>query len=461
MVLDYYNLKEQPFGVTPDPKYLYLSRTHREALASLAYGIQSGRGFMSLVACPGMGKTTIVRYLLQQLQGSARIAFLCQTLCRREDIMRAVLRDLGVAGDTADAVGMEEQLNSVLLEEARLGRKVIVVIDEAQNLDDSALESIRLLSNYETSTDKLMQIVLAGQPQLGERLAAPGLLQLRQRMSIVARLQPLDLKETRLYIAHRLRKAGYEFANPLFTSEAEALIAERSEGIPRNINNICFSALSLGCVEKQTTIEADVIREVLNDLTFSAGWWHDARRNAPRQLISWTRKALNLRALAWQKPVAPFAVLLLSLALSAKWRIDSDDSTALKAAPAERTEIHDSTLATVQSPSTVPVAPAVRAEPASATLNKDVFVSKQSTKQPQTRLMRQEVQQAGTDLDQLWKRVKKQNSSAEVELARMYLDGTIVARNCEQAELLLQAAARRGNSQASELLNDDSKLCQP
>src|SRR5215470_8283502 len=260
MVLDYYNLKEQPFGVTPDPRYLYLSRTHREALASLAYGIQSGRGFISLVAGPGMGKTTIVRHLLQQLEGSARMAFLCQTLCQPEEIMRALLRDLGVADDTSDVVRMEEHLNAVLLAEARAGRKVIVVIDEAQNLDDSALERVRLLSNFETATDKLMQIVLAGQPQLGEKLASQQLLQLRQRMSIVARLQPLDQEETSLYIAHRLRMARFDFSNPLFSAEAETLIAKYSEGIPRNINNICFSALSLGCVERQKTIQPDMIR---------------------------------------------------------------------------------------------------------------------------------------------------------------------------------------------------------
>lgn len=463
MVLDYYNLKEQPFGVTPDPRYLFLSRTHREALASLVYGIQSGRGFISLVACPGMGKTTIIRNLLQQLQGSARMAFLCQTLCQPQDIMRAVLRDLGVADDTSDVVRMEEQLNAVLLAEAGAGRKVIVVIDEAQNLDDSALERVRLLSNFETTTDKLMQIVLSGQPQLGEKLAAPRLLQLRQRMSIVARLQPFDREETSLYIAHRLRVAGYDFSNALFTPEAETLIAKHSEGIPRNINNICFSALSLGCVERQKTIEPKVIREVLNDLDFSAEWKRDSSHIGQRRPITWTgTKSANLWAsFTWQKRVAAFAsVFLLVLILAAKWRVDSGGSPPSNTTSARVTELPPLAATSVESPAAVPAAHPAQPGPqtVSPVLNNNPSDSQQSTSRAVTRPVRRERkrQTTGIDRDQLWQRVKQQNSNAEVELARMYLEGTTVPRNCEQAQVLLQAASRRGNTQASELLNDGS-----
>src|SRR5215831_11055477 len=266
MVLDFYNLREQPFGVTPDPRYLYLSPTHREALASLAYGIQSGRGFMSLIATPGMGKTTILFHLLQHLDGRARVAFLCQTLCRPEEILRAVSRDLGIPDDGANGAELERRLNEVLLSDAREGRKVFVVIDEAQNLEDEALETVRLLSNFETSSDKLLQIVLSGQPQLDERLSSPRLVQLRQRMSTFARLEPLNPAETREYLRHRLSVAGYSSSTPLFAPESENLIAKYSRGIPRTINNICFNALSLGWVEKQRTIEKAVIREVVNDL---------------------------------------------------------------------------------------------------------------------------------------------------------------------------------------------------
>ncbi len=268
MVLDFYNLKEQPFGVTPDPRFLYLSASHREALASLSYGIESRRGFMSLIAKPGMGKTTILFQLLSQLEGSARTVFLFQTLCSSTELLRGLLHDLGIADDGGDAVRMQEQLIDVLLAEARQGRKVVVVIDEAQNLDDSVLEMLRMLSNFETANDKLMQIVLAGQPQLREKLASPHLLQLRQRMSIFARLHPFSADETRLYVGHRLRVAGFDFKIPLFTQGAGELIAKHSEGIPRNINNICFNALSLGCVLKQRTIQEEVVRECLDDMDF-------------------------------------------------------------------------------------------------------------------------------------------------------------------------------------------------
>src|SRR5262245_50572453 len=319
MVLDYYNLNEQPFGVTPDPRFLYMGPTHREALASLAYGIHSGRGFMALIASPGMGKTSILRHLLQQLSSSARISFLCQTLCRPEDISRGVLRDLGLDADVADVVRMEEHLNNVLLSEARSGRKVIVVIDEAQNLDAAALEHVRLLSNFETTTDKLMQIVLAGQPQLWEKLASPHLLQLRQRISIVARLQQFSPEECGLYIAHRLRTAGYDFATPLFSPEAQALIAKCSDGIPRNINNICFNALSLGCVLKQRTIQRDVIREVVADFDLNAESVHRTYiASATSGFMAWVAKrAITAHAPSFsrQTVIAFCAFLILAYGL--------------------------------------------------------------------------------------------------------------------------------------------------
>src|SRR5258707_6468203 len=160
MILDYYGLQQQPFGVTPDPRYLYPSPTHREALASLSYGIQSGLGFMTVIAKPGMGKTTILFQLLQQLEHSARTVFLFQTLCGPEDLLRSLLHGLDIADPGGDMGQMHAQLNDLLLAEARQHRKVVVVIDEAQNLDESALEMVRLLSNFETTCNKVIQIVL-------------------------------------------------------------------------------------------------------------------------------------------------------------------------------------------------------------------------------------------------------------------------------------------------------------
>ena len=266
MFLDFYKLREEPFGVTPDPRYLYLSSTHREALASLVYGVDVGRGFMTLIARPGMGKTTLLFQLLQHFERSARTVFLFQTQSTPRDFLRSLLTDLGVDSDDGDVVRMHSKLNEVLLHESRSGKRFVAVIDEAQNLEDSVLEVVRMLSNFETSRDKLIQIILAGQPQLADKLRSPNMVQLRQRISILGHLDPLDAAETNLYIDHRLRIAGHDFASPLFTRQARAMIALGSEGIPRNINNICFNALSLGCALKHRTIDRDVILEVLQDL---------------------------------------------------------------------------------------------------------------------------------------------------------------------------------------------------
>jgi general secretion pathway protein A len=266
MVLDYYNLKEQPFGVTPDPGYLYLGATHREALASLLYGVTAGRGFMALIAKPGMGKTTLLFQLLQKLEGKAKTAFIFQTLCTPRDFLRALLADLGVEDCDGDLVRMHSKLNELLVRQSALRRRFVVVIDEAQNLDDSVLEVVRMLSNFETPAEKLMQIVLAGQPQLADKLASSRLVQLRQRVSILSRLQPFNAEETKRYIDRRLSVAGRDLKTPLFSDRALLMIAEHSEGIPRNINNICFNALSVGCVLKQPTIGPNIIGEVLNDL---------------------------------------------------------------------------------------------------------------------------------------------------------------------------------------------------
>ncbi len=270
MVLDYYKLAEQPFGVTPDPRFLYLGATHREALASALYGVTAGRGFTALIARPGMGKTTLLFDFLRKVHSSAKTVFLFQSQRSPQDLIRSILADLGIDEDGLDLVRMQKKLNETLVRESSEGRRLVVVIDEAQNLDDAALEVVRMLSNFETSREKLMHIMLAGQPQLAEKLSSVQLVQLRQRISMVARLQPFDEEETRLYIEHRLRVAGYDFSRPLFTKQAVAMIAKQSEGIPRNINNICFNAMSLGCVSKKETIDVPVIREVLDDLNLES-----------------------------------------------------------------------------------------------------------------------------------------------------------------------------------------------
>jgi general secretion pathway protein A len=265
MVLDYFKLREQPFGVTPDARYLFLSSTHKEALGSLLYGIDEGCGFLALIASPGLGKTTLLFHVLHQLREKALTVFLFQTVCTSIDLLRALLAGLGVEETQGSLMHLQSKLKEVLLAQARLGKRVVVVIDEAQNLDDSVLELIRMLSNFETPQEKLIQIILSGQPELAEKIASPDLEQLRQRVSIFSELTPFSREDTQLYMAHRLRIAGYACTGPLFTRDALALIAEASYGIPRNINNLCFNALSLACALQRKPVDSEIIRAVIAD----------------------------------------------------------------------------------------------------------------------------------------------------------------------------------------------------
>ena len=265
MFLNFYGLKEQPFGVTPDARYLFLSNTHREAMASLFYGIQTGRGFMAMVAKPGMGKTTLLVQLLKKFQSTARTAFLFNTQCNSREFLEALASELGFDCSATSFVQFLEKFNRNLVREARERRRCIIVVDEAQNLDASVLETARLLSNFETPTAKLVQIVLAGQPELADKLASPSLSQLRQRISIFNRLDPFTHEETGSYIIHRLKFAGYS-GPPLFTPEAMEMIADHAEGIPRNINSLCFGALSIGCAMKSKVVDVEMVKETVSDL---------------------------------------------------------------------------------------------------------------------------------------------------------------------------------------------------
>jgi general secretion pathway protein A len=270
MFRDFYGLTEQPFGVTPDPRFLYLSPSHREALASLYYGIDAGRGFVALIAKPGMGKTTLLFHLLQRFGTSARTVFLFQTQCNSREFMRFLLLELGCElQDQQDLVTMHEEFNRCLLQEARAGRRFIVVVDEAQNLEPSVLETVRLLSDFETPQAKLLQIVLSGQPELADKLDRPSLRQLRQRVSLLSTLAPLSREEVERYINHRLRAAGCR-NGLLLTARAVERITELSGGIPRNINNICFNALSLGCSLRLKTIDVDVVQQVAADFDLTS-----------------------------------------------------------------------------------------------------------------------------------------------------------------------------------------------
>ena len=269
MFLDFFHLREQPFGVTPDPAYLYPSRTHCEALDSLTEGILGGRGFLALIAEPGLGKTTLLYQVLEGLRDKARAAYLFQTQCNSREFFQYLLSELGVDSTGMGLVAMHNKLNEMLFAEMLAGKRFVLIVDEAQNLDDTVLETIRLLSNFETSNTKLLQIVLAGQPQLAEKLGQQRLAQLLQRITVVKQLEPLSPEETAGYIRHRLKVAGH-FGEELFEPEALALVAERSQGVPRNINRMCFNALLEAHAQGQQTVSPGIVERANCKLDFVA-----------------------------------------------------------------------------------------------------------------------------------------------------------------------------------------------
>lgn len=303
MFVEYYKLTEQPFGVTPNPKFLYLTPTHREAIASIVYGVMENRGFSALIAPPGMGKTTLMFELLHRCGDSVRSAFLFQFQPSPEGLLRNLLSELGVSVDESSFEEMQEKLNQLILEESKKGKRIVVVVDEAQNFREPVLEVLRMLSNFETNRDKLIHIVLSGQPQLAEMLFSPAIEQLRQRISIMAVLRPLNAEETREYIEHRLRVAGYRGARPIFTTEACDRIAHYSSGIPRNINNLCFNSMSLGYALKRPTIDPGVVDEVYRDLNLeSSNDISISTMNMPSASSNvWPRPAASMSAM-WPPP---------------------------------------------------------------------------------------------------------------------------------------------------------------
>jgi type II secretory pathway predicted ATPase ExeA len=263
--LDFFGLHEQPFGVTPDPAYLYASRTHSDALDSITSGIADNRGFLALIAEPGMGKTTLLYRLMEQLRDSARTVLVFQTQCTSRELVEYILQDQGFDVQGMSMVAMHGKLNEILFEELLNGKRFVLVVDEAQNLDESVLETVRMLSNFETHNTKLLQIILAGQPQLADKLAQPRLAQLRQRVSVLARLEPFSLEETGNYIEHRLKVAGHH-GQAIFDPLALMQISWQSQGIPRNINNLCYHSLQLAHAQGVRTVTVEIVQQAAGRL---------------------------------------------------------------------------------------------------------------------------------------------------------------------------------------------------
>jgi general secretion pathway protein A len=262
----HFGLKVKPFAVTPDPRFLYSSRSHREALAALVYGVKERRGFVRLVGEVGTGKTTLLRALLEGLDVSVRTVLITHTTIDREELLRMILNDLEMPCDSLNRVQMIQSLHDLVLLtfQSRLPPPLIIV-DEAQNLADDVLEEIRLLTNLEMGDTKLVQVILAGQPELERKLEKSNLRQLGQRVAVRARLQPLGPDETAAYVRHRLRVAGAQDVD-LFSSTALATVWRRTAGLPRLINILCEQALVNAFGANKKRVDESLVDEAVRDL---------------------------------------------------------------------------------------------------------------------------------------------------------------------------------------------------
>ena len=297
--LAFFGLEQQPFNPTPDPSFLYPSPGHREGLAHLLYGVRQHKGFILLTGEVGTGKTTLLRTLLSRLDGNTASAFVFDTTLPFEGLLEYILEDFGIAKPGESHVQRLIALNNFLIERRRAGQNTVLVLDEAQNLDLHALEQIRLLSNIETQTEKLLQILLVGQPELLDKLDRPELRQLKQRIGLRCRILPLTGGQTRDYIRTRLRIAGATDLG-LFSEAAIARIAEYSGGVPRLINTLCDHCLLIGYADQIRRIDRKIVEEAI--AYFEEG---ERRPRKPRRLLhTWDPTLIR-----WARPAAG-AVLL-------------------------------------------------------------------------------------------------------------------------------------------------------
>jgi general secretion pathway protein A len=266
MYEQYYGLKQKPFDITPDPRFLYMSEQHREAYAHLTYALNESKGFTVITGEVGTGKTTLIQMLLSRLDGHTRTAHLFNPKLSTRDFLKYICHDLGLKTEGLTTKGeLLTLLHNFLLECYARKERVILIIDEAQTLSANLLEEVRLLTNLETPKSKLLQVILMGQPELDKILADQRFRQLKQRISVRYYLKPLNRKETKEYIEKRLKVAGARDCN-LFEDSAIREIHRRSNGIPRLINVLCDNALVTGFVEEKPIIDKGIIREVAKDM---------------------------------------------------------------------------------------------------------------------------------------------------------------------------------------------------
>ena len=284
MYEEFYGLETAPFHITPDPEFLYLSPSHKEALASIVYAIERRKGFVVVLGEVGLGKTTILRFYLEKLAADGlSTAYLFNPNVPFKALLEAIYRELGIEDQPDGVHAMVDRLHEEFIEEYRQGRNVVLIVDEAQNMPVETLEYLRVLSNLETSTEKLLQIVLVGQPEFADKLDLRELRQLKQRIAVRYTLLPLTERESADYIEHRLHKAGGS-SSSVFTRGALRAIVRHAQGIPRTLNILCDNAMVTGLGYHKKPVTARIVREVVADFT---------GRPAPRRL-AWLWASLGV-----------------------------------------------------------------------------------------------------------------------------------------------------------------------
>ena len=265
MYCQFYGLKERPFNVTSDPAFFFSSKKHKEAISHLIYGVSQRKGIIVLTGEIGTGKTTICRFFLNHIGKNVKTAFILNPSFSENQLLESIVKDFGISFKSKSKLDMVWELNNFLLRESNAGNNLVLIVDEAQNLNPGLLEQIRLLSNLETEKDKLLQVILVGQPELNNRINLHDLRQLRQRIMVRYHIGPLDKDELQSYINHRLEIAGSK-GKIEFSNESIDLINRFSSGTPRLINMICDRALLAGFVAETYHIDSNIIKRCLEEL---------------------------------------------------------------------------------------------------------------------------------------------------------------------------------------------------
>lgn len=331
MYTAFYGLREKPFALSPDPRFLYLAASHREALAHLLYGIEQGEGFISVTGEVGTGKTTLCRTLLERLEGDIELAFLFNPSKSALELLQSICAEFGLPAEGLARRNLMSQLNKFLLEQKERGRRVLLIIDEAQTLSENTLEQVRLLSNLETSREKLIQILLLGQPELDRKLDERGLRQLRQRISVRWKLEPLSAAETLAYVRHRIAVAAGE-PRDLFSEAALRDVHRRTGGIPRLVNQLCDRALLAGYASRAAQIGPALIRAAAREIPDVRDPGDRDPRLVRKLVPTWMKRpwmyfALTLAGVG----LALVAGLLLGRSSAGPTGADADSAAALAA----------------------------------------------------------------------------------------------------------------------------------